>query len=95
MHIVTSRRYIYRKMIFDQNLKKREESNIINRILYNFTDKSLPDEEPIPAIKSNLVFRNVLVFENKFRKLGITTNVNDDENFIMKYPEIETKYLTW
>lgn len=95
MNIVTSRRYTYRKMIFDQNLKKREESNIINRILYNFTDKSLPDEEPIPAIKSNLVFRNVLIFENKFRKLGITTKIDDNEDHIMKYPEIETKYLTW
>ena len=95
MNIVTSRRYTYRKMIFDQNLKKKEESNIINRILYNFTENNLPDEEPIPSKKSNLIFRNVLVFENKFRKLGITTNVNDDENYIMKYPEIETKYLSW
>ena len=82
-------------MIFDQNLKRREESNIINRILYNLLENNLPDEEPIPSKKSNLIFRNVLVFENKFRKLGITTNVNDNEDYIMKYPEIETKYLSW
>lgn len=81
-------------MVFDQILKKNEEKNIIERILYNFVENKLPDEEPIP-IKRNLMKKNNLIFENKFTKLGITINIEGDEDNIMKIPEIETKYLSW
>lgn len=94
MSIATSKRYNYRKMVFDQILKKNEEKNIIERILYNFVENKLPDEEPIP-IKRNLMKKNNLIFENKFTKLGITINIEGDEGNIMKIPEIETKYLSW
>ena len=98
MTIVTSRRYSYRKMIFDQILKKNEEKNkeknIIERILYNFIENELPDEEPIP-IKRNFLKKDNLIFENKFTKLGITINIRGNEGYIMKNPEIETKYLSW
>ena len=94
MSIATSRRYSYRKMVFDQILKKNEEKNIIERILYNFVENKLPDEEPIP-VKRNLMKENNLIFENKFTKLGITINIGSDESNIMKIPEIETKYLSW
>ena len=94
MSIATSKRYNYRKMVFDQILKKNEEKNIIERILYNFVENKLPDEEPIP-VKRNLMKENNLIFENKFTKLGITINIGGNENYIMKNPEIETKYLSW
>ena len=94
MSIATSKRYNYRKMVFDQILKKNEEKNIIERILYNFVENKLPDEEPIP-IKRNLMKKNNLIFENKFTKLGITINIGSNEDNIMKIPEIETKYLSW
>ena len=94
MSIATSRRYSYRKMVFDQILKKKEEKNIIERILYNFVENNLPDEEPIP-LKRNLMEKNSLIFENKFTKLGITINIGSNEDNIMKIPEIETKYLSW
>ena len=94
MSIATSRRYSYRKMVFDQILKKNEEKNIIERILYNFVENNLPDEEPIP-LKRNLMEKNSLIFENKFTKLGITINIGSNEDNIMKIPEIETKYLSW
>ena len=89
MSIATSRRYSYRKMVFDQILKKKEEKNIIERILYNFVENKLPDEEPIP-VKRNLMKENNLIFENKFTKLGITINIGSDESNIMKISEIET-----
>ena len=89
MSIATSRRYSYRKMVFDQILKKNEEKNIIERILYNFVENKLPDEEPIP-VKRNLMKENNLIFENKFTKLGITINIGSDESNIMKISEIET-----
>ena len=98
MTIVTSRRYSYRKMIFDQILKKNEEKNkeknIIERMLYNFIENELPDEEPIP-IKRNFMKKNNLIFDNKFTKLGITINIESNVDNIMKVPEIETKYLSW
>ena len=98
MTIVTSRRYSYRKMIFDQILKKNEEKNkeknIIERMLYNFIENELPDEEPIP-IKRNFMKKNNLIFDNKFTKLGITINIGSNEDNIIKIPEIETKYLSW
>ena len=81
-------------MVFDQILKKNEEKNIIERILYNFVENNLPDEEPIP-LKRNLMEKNSLIFENKFTKLGITINIGSNEDNIMKIPEIETKYLSW
>lgn len=89
MTIVTSRRYSYRKMIFDQILKKNEEKNkeknIIERMLYNFIENELPDEEPIP-IKRNFMKKNNLIFDNKFTKLGITINIESNVDNIMKVP---------